>query len=81
MKNAVEGMRAICDYAKGSKVKIVIEPHGGYSNDPDWLLAVIKNSITRMPACCRTSTTSGVTTVTTASSGRSPTRRPSAPRH
>ncbi len=42
MKNAVEGMRAICDYAKGSKVKIVIEPHGGYSNDPDWLLAVIK---------------------------------------
>ena len=42
MKNAVEGMRAICDYAKGSKVKIVIEPHGGYSNDPDWLLAIIK---------------------------------------
>ena len=23
-------------------MKIVIEPHGGYSNDPDWLLAVIK---------------------------------------
>ena len=42
LNNAVEGMRAVCDYAKGSKVKVVIEPHGGYSNEPDWLLAVIK---------------------------------------
>ena len=42
LNNAVEGMRAVCDYAKGSKVKVVIEPHGGYSNDPDWLLEVIK---------------------------------------
>ena len=40
--NAVEGMRAICDYAQSSKVKVVIEPHGGYSSDPDWLLAVMK---------------------------------------
>lgn len=40
--NAVEGMRSICDYAQSSKVKVVIEPHGGYSSDPDWLLAVMK---------------------------------------
>ena len=53
-------MRAICDYAKGSKVKIVIEPHGGYSNDPDWLLAVIKQLDHPNAGCCRTSTTSGV---------------------
>ena len=42
LDNAVEGMRLICDYAKGSNVKIVIEPHGGHSSDPDWLLAVMK---------------------------------------
>ena len=40
--NAVEGMRSICDYAQSSKVKVVIEPHGGHSSDPDWLLAVMK---------------------------------------
>ena len=32
----------LCDYAKGSGVKIVIEPHGGNSQDPDWLLAAMK---------------------------------------
>lgn len=42
LHNAVEGMRVICDYAKSSKVKVVIEPHGGHSSDPDWLLAVMK---------------------------------------
>ena len=28
----------LCDYAKDSKVKVVIEPHGGNSQNPDWLL-------------------------------------------
>ena len=42
LHNAVEGMRAICDYAMSSKIKVVIEPHGGNSSDPDWLLAVMK---------------------------------------
>ncbi len=42
LKHAVEGIGALCDYAKGTKVKPVIEPHGGYSQDPDWLLGVMK---------------------------------------
>lgn len=36
-----DGMGALCDYAKPSGVKIVIEPHGGNSQDPDWLLAAM----------------------------------------
>lgn len=42
LANAAEGLGALCDYAKGSNVKVVIEPHGGHSQDPDWLLAVMK---------------------------------------
>ncbi|MEM1295662.1 MAG: sugar phosphate isomerase/epimerase family protein [Verrucomicrobiota bacterium] len=37
-----DGMGALCDYAKPSGVKIVIEPHGGNSQDPDWLLAAME---------------------------------------
>ena len=40
--NAAKGLGPLCDYAKGTKVKIVIEPHGGNSQDPDWLLAAMK---------------------------------------
>jgi len=42
LQNAVDGMGALCDYAKPSGVKVVIEPHGGNSDDPDWLLQVMK---------------------------------------
>ena len=42
LKHAGEGVGALCDYAKDSGVKIVIEPHGGNSQDPDWLLAAMK---------------------------------------
>jgi len=42
LKNAALGLGALCDYAKGTKVKVVIEPHGGHSKDPDWLLAAVK---------------------------------------
>lgn len=42
LKNAAEGMGALCDYAKPSGVKVVIEPHGGNSQDPDWLLAAME---------------------------------------
>ena len=40
--NAADGVGALCDYAKDSIVKVVIEPHGGHSQDPDWLLAALK---------------------------------------
>ena len=42
LDNAAKGLGTLCDYAKGTKVKIVIEPHGGNSQDPDWLLAAMK---------------------------------------
>ena len=42
LDNAIEGLRPLCEYAKGTKVKAVIEPHGGHSQDPDWLLAAMK---------------------------------------
>jgi hypothetical protein len=38
LKNATDGVGRLCDYAKGTKVKVVIEPHGGHSQNPDWLL-------------------------------------------
>ena len=40
--NAAKGLGALCDYAKDTGVKIVIEPHGGHSQDPDWLLEAMK---------------------------------------
>ena len=42
IKHAAAGMQPLCDYAKDASVKIVIEPHGGNSQDPDWLLAAMK---------------------------------------
>ena len=39
---AADGVGALCDYAKDSGVKIIIEPHGRNSQDPDWLLAAMK---------------------------------------
>lgn len=38
VQNAKDGVGRLCDYAKDSKVKVVIEPHGGNSQNPDWLL-------------------------------------------
>ena len=42
LKQAVDGMGRVCDYAKGTPVKVIIEPHGRNSQDPDWLVKVIK---------------------------------------
>jgi len=42
LKNAADGVGRLCDYAKGSKVKVVIEPHGGHSQNPDWLIKAMK---------------------------------------
>ena len=42
LKNTSDGVGRLCDYAKGSKVKVVIEPHGGHSQNPDWLLKAMK---------------------------------------
>jgi sugar phosphate isomerase/epimerase len=42
LMHAAEGLGPLCDYAKDTSVKVVIEPHGGNSQDPDWLLAAMK---------------------------------------
>lgn len=42
LKHAAAGLGELCDYAKDTSVKIVIEPHGGHSQDPDWLLAAMQ---------------------------------------
>lgn len=42
LKWAVESYRMLLNYAKDSGVRIVIENHGGVSNDPDWMVRLMK---------------------------------------
>ncbi|MGY8713539.1 MAG: sugar phosphate isomerase/epimerase family protein, partial [Verrucomicrobiia bacterium] len=42
LNRAVDGVGRLCEYAKDTSVKVVIEPHGRNSQNPDWLLAVMK---------------------------------------
>lgn len=39
---AVESYTMLLDYAKQANIKIVIENHGGLSNDPDWMERLMK---------------------------------------
>lgn len=42
LNRAVDGVGRLCEYAKDTSVKVVIEPHGRNSQDPDWLVSVMK---------------------------------------
>ena len=42
LKHMADGLGRLCDYAKDTDVKVVIEPHGGNSQDPAWLLKAMK---------------------------------------
>lgn len=42
LKWATESYHMLLDYAKESGISIVIENHGGVSNDPDWMVALMK---------------------------------------
>ena len=42
IKQAVDGVGRLCDYAANTPVKVVVEPHGGHSQNPDWLLQLNK---------------------------------------
>ncbi|MDH3650776.1 MAG: sugar phosphate isomerase/epimerase, partial [Saprospiraceae bacterium] len=42
LKWASESYNMLLDYAKSSGVRVVIENHGGVSNDPDWMVRLIK---------------------------------------
>ena len=42
LKWAAESYNMLLDYASDSGINIVIENHGGVSNDPDWMVALMK---------------------------------------
>ncbi len=41
LNRAVDGVGRLCEYAKDTSVKVVIEPHGRNSQNPDWLVGVM----------------------------------------
>lgn len=42
LKLSAETYRQLLEYAQESGVEVLIENHGGYSNDPDWMVALMK---------------------------------------
>jgi len=42
LKWAIESYNLLLDYAKQADIKVTIENHGGVSNDPDWMVNLIK---------------------------------------
>jgi hydroxypyruvate isomerase len=42
LKWATESYNMLLSYAKSSGIKVVIENHGGVSNDPDWMVLLMK---------------------------------------
>ena len=42
LKWATESYHLLLDYAKPANISIVIENHGGVSNDPDWMVSLVK---------------------------------------
>jgi len=42
LKLAVESYHLLLEYASQAGINVLIENHGGLSNDPDWMLALIK---------------------------------------
>jgi sugar phosphate isomerase/epimerase len=43
-KSATEGLRLLSEYGKGANINVIVENHGGYSSDGEWLSTVIKNT-------------------------------------
>jgi len=48
-KTATDGLRMLSIYGKEAGINIIVENHGGYSSDGQWLASVIKN--TEMENC------------------------------
>jgi sugar phosphate isomerase/epimerase len=48
-KAATDGLRTLSEFAKGSDINVIVENHGGYSSDGQWLSQVIAN--TQMANC------------------------------
>lgn len=43
LEQASNGLKLLCEYGKDQNINIIVENHGGYSSDPEWLTAVMKN--------------------------------------
>ena len=41
-KRAADGLRALCDYAAPHGINVIVENHGGYSSNGQWLTGVMK---------------------------------------
>lgn len=48
-KAATEGLAKLSEYGKSQNINVIVENHGGYSSNGEWLSNVIKN--TGMPNC------------------------------
>jgi sugar phosphate isomerase/epimerase len=48
-KAATEGLRSLSEFAKAFNINVIVENHGGYSSDGQWLSQVISN--TQMANC------------------------------
>ncbi|MFZ6011142.1 MAG: sugar phosphate isomerase/epimerase family protein [Bacteroidota bacterium] len=48
-KAATEGLRSLSEFARGFDINVIVENHGGYSSDGQWLSSVI--AATRMVNC------------------------------
>lgn len=48
-KAATEGLRLLSEFAKGFDIGVIVENHGSYSSDGQWLTKVISD--TKMPNC------------------------------
>ena len=46
---ATEGLRALSEFAKPQNINVIVENHGGYSSNGEWLASVISN--TQMDNC------------------------------
>jgi sugar phosphate isomerase/epimerase len=43
-KSATDGLRSLSEFAKGSGINVIVENHGGYSSNGEWLASVIKGT-------------------------------------
>jgi len=43
LEQASNGLMQLCEYGKDQDINIIVENHGGYSSDPEWLIGVMKN--------------------------------------
>jgi len=43
LEQASNGLMQLCEYGKDQNINVIVENHGGYSSDPEWLTGVMKN--------------------------------------